>query len=40
MVRKRFFIGSNGILVALFLDICLLIIVLESKPFWIISRSR
>ena len=25
MVKKRFFIGFNGILLALFLDICLLI---------------
>ena len=25
MVKKRFFIGFNGILLALFLDVCLLI---------------
>ena len=25
MVKKRFFIGFNGILIALFIDICLLI---------------
>ncbi len=37
MVKKRFFIGFNGILLALFLDVCLLISIRTETLLYVLG---